>query len=239
MPMPLDRRQFLALAGAGAALGRTLAVARRKPNIVLIVADDLGYADIGFHGCRDIPTPHLDSITRNGVRFADGYVCAPMCSPSRAACSPAATAAVRARVQPRPRGGLPTSEITLANVLKSAGYATGLVGKWHLGSEVKFRPRHRGFDEFFGFLLATHSYVKHAPAKLRSLFRDGQAVHEAEYLTDAFAREATDFITGTAPTRFSSTWRSTRCTADSRPHRSTSSVSPTSPIPSGASTLPC
>ncbi len=192
------RRDFLAAIAAGAAASRLLAAeaAARKPNVLVIVADDLGYADIGFHGCKDIPTPHLDSIARNGVRFTDGYVCASMCSPSRAGLL---TGRYPQRFghefNPGPRGGLPTSEITLANLLKSQGYATGLVGKWHLGSEVKFRPRHRGFDEFFGFLLATHSYVKHAPAKLRSLFRDGQAVHEAEYLTDAFAREATDFIT--------------------------------------------
>src|SRR5882757_8906040 len=134
-----------------------------KPNIVVIVADDMGFADVGFHGSRDIPTPHLDALARGGVRCTNGYVSGPYCSPTRAGL-------LTGRYQQRfghefnpSEGsakslGLPVSETTLADRLKTAGYATGLVGKWHLGSAAKFHPQKRGFDEFFGFLGGAHSY---------------------------------------------------------------------------------
>jgi arylsulfatase A-like enzyme len=168
---------------------------QRKPNIVVILADDMGYADVGFHGCKDIPTPHLDGLAKRGVRFTNGYVSGPYCSPTRAGL-------LTGRYQNRfghefnPGGkqddvGLPLSEATLANRLKAAGYVTGLIGKWHLGGAAKFHPQERGFDEFFGFLGGAHTYFadKGAP-----ILRGKTPVAENEYLTDAFAREATAFI---------------------------------------------
>lgn len=162
-----------------------------RPNIVVLLADDLGYADVGFQACRDIPTPHLDSIARNGVRCTNGYVSGPYCSPTRAGL-------LTGRYQTRfghefnaggPDMGLPTAEVTLADRLKAAGYATGLVGKWHLGTAARFHPRKRGFDEFFGFLGGAHTYFGG-----RGIFRGSREVEEKEYLTDALAREAVAFI---------------------------------------------
>ncbi len=137
-----------------------------RPNIVFIVADDLGYGELGCYGGKDVPTPHIDSLARNGVRFTSGYVTAPFCAASRAAL-------LTGRYQTRfgfefnpigpqnsdPAIGLPASEQTLADALRESGYSTALVGKWHLGGTAKFHPQRRGFDEFFGFLHEGHFYV--------------------------------------------------------------------------------
>jgi arylsulfatase A-like enzyme len=161
------------------------------PNILLIVGDDMGYADVGFHGCQDIPTPHLDALAAAGVRCTNGHVSGPYCSPTRAGL-------MTGRYQTRfghefnagaAGSGLPLSETTLANRLKAAGYATGLVGKWHLGSDPQFHPQQRGFDEFFGFLGGSHDYFED-----QGILRGTQQVDEKEYLTNAFGREAEAFI---------------------------------------------
>jgi arylsulfatase A-like enzyme len=170
-----------------------LAVDPRNPNIIFIVGDDMGYADVGFHGCQDIPTPHLDALAKSGVRCTNGYVSGPYCSPTRAGL-------LTGRYQQRfghefnPGGGgagLPVTETTIADRFKKAGYATGLVGKWHLGGAAQFHPQKRGFDEFFGFLSGAHSYF---PAKGDGVLRGTQPADEKEYLTDAFGREAVAFI---------------------------------------------
>jgi arylsulfatase A-like enzyme len=162
-----------------------------KPNIVLIVGDDMGYADVGFHGCQDIPTPHLDKLAGAGTRFTSGYVTGPYCSPTRAGL-------LTGRYQQRfghefnPGGnmqGLPTSEKTIADHLKAAGYKTALVGKWHLGSQPEYHPQARGFEEFFGFLGGAHDYFSD-----NGILRGTEPVKEPEYLTDALAREAESFI---------------------------------------------
>jgi arylsulfatase A-like enzyme len=167
----------------------------RKPNIVFIVGDDMGYADVGFHGCKDIPTPHLDALAKSGVRCTNGYVSGPYCSPTRAGL-------LTGRYQQRfghefnPGAGadigLPVKEATLADRLKAAGYATGLVGKWHLGSAAKFQPQQRGFQEFFGFLGGAHSYF--FEMKGAGILRGNEPANEKEYLTDALGREAVAFI---------------------------------------------
>ncbi len=199
----LDRRDFLTLLGGGMtglfvqSLYGEEATSVRRPNIVLIVSDDQGYADVGVHGCKDIPTPNLDSLAGSGVRFTDGYVSCPVCSPTRAGL-------MTGRYQQRfghetnpgrvPEYGLPLSEVTLANILKKRGYATGLVGKWHLGMTSEMHPQSRGFDEFFGFLSGAHSYID-AKADARNLiYRGRKPVDEKEYLTDAFTQEAVSFI---------------------------------------------
>ncbi|MBN1417856.1 MAG: sulfatase-like hydrolase/transferase [Planctomycetes bacterium] len=137
-----------------------------RPNIVLIFADDLGYGELGCQGNPQIPTPHIDSLARNGVRFTSGYVTASYCSPSRAGI-------LTGRYQTRfghelnpvgqnnldPRAGLPLAERTIAQHLRDAGYATAIFGKWHLGGTAAHHPQRRGFDAFFGFLHEGHFYV--------------------------------------------------------------------------------
>ena len=138
----------------------------RKPNILLIVADDLGYGDLGVQGCTDVPTPNIDSLAKNGIRFTSGYVSCPVCSPTRAGL-------MTGRYQQRfghefnpgpPRAastdfGLSLQETPLPARLKSLGYATGMFGKWHLGYKPEFHPLKRGFDEYIGFLGGAHSYL--------------------------------------------------------------------------------
>jgi len=168
-----------------------LAAESKKPNILFIVGDDMGYADVGFHGCKDIPTPNLDAFAKSGVRFTSGYVSAPYCSPTRAGL-------LTGRYQEKfghefnpttKETGLPLTETTIANRLKAAGYVTGIVGKWHLGSLPEMHPQKRGFDEFFGFLGGSHSYFK-----WDGMMRGTEPVKGTEYFTDAFGREACEFI---------------------------------------------
>lgn len=175
--------------------------ADKKPNVIVIVGDDMGYADIGVHGCKDIPTPHIDALAAAGTRCTNGYVSAPYCSPSRAGM-------LTGRYQTRfghefnpgtespdestsKHIGLPLSETTLADRFKAAGYATGWVGKWHLGSETQFIPQHRGFEDSFGFLGGAHGYFPGSKPPIR---RDDKPIQEEEYLTDAFGREAVTYI---------------------------------------------
>jgi arylsulfatase A-like enzyme len=162
-----------------------------RPNILVIVGDDMGYADLGIHGCKDIPTPHLDALAKSGVRFTNGYVSGPYCSPTRAGL-------LTGRYQTRfghefnpangPNQGLPLTETTMADRLKAAGYRTALVGKWHLGAGPR-HPLKRGFDEFFGFLGGAHDYFNPM-----GIVRGTEPAGDKTYLTDALAREAVGFI---------------------------------------------
>jgi arylsulfatase A-like enzyme len=173
-----------------------------KPNILIIVGDDMGYADIGVHGCKDIPTPHIDSLAKNGVRCTSGYVSGPYCSPTRAGLL---TGRYQQRFGhefnpgPSPEGdiGLPLTETTIADRLKAAGYATGMVGKWHLGDSEKFHPLSRGFQEYYGFLGGARSFfpIEGATNAGQKMYRNREVLPENEpYTTDTFAREATAFI---------------------------------------------
>jgi len=166
-----------------------------KPNIIVILADDLGYADIGAHGCQDISTPNIDSLGKQGVRFTDAYANGSFCTPTRAAL-------ISCRYQHRYGiedlgGPLPAQAVTLPQRLKAAGYATLMVGKWHLGTSEGFTPVDRGFDEFFGFLGGGHHYIIQPDGKGNynaPIFRNRQAVEERRYLTDAFGEEAAAFV---------------------------------------------
>jgi arylsulfatase A-like enzyme len=175
-------------------------IAAVPPNILLILSDDQGYADVGVHGCTDFATPHLDSIARNGVRCTNGYVSAPQCAPAR-------VGLLIGRYQQRsgyefnndsPGAGLPVGEITLADRLRAAGYVTALVGKWHLGAEEPFHPLNRGFAEFYGFLGGSHHYIPRPaqPAAVvrPSLWRNRQQIEHAKYLTDQLGDEAVAFV---------------------------------------------
>lgn len=177
---------------------------KRPPNIVLILADDLGYGDTGIYGSKSIPTPHVDALARAGARLTNAYVTAASCSPSRAGLMTGRyqqrfgfefnTSA--GRITHQLFRGLDPAAITLADVLKKAGYVTGMFGKWHLGSRPHFHPQSRGFDEFYGFLAGAHSFF---PAKAQepiysTVMRGNDPLIEPEYLTDAIARETVKFI---------------------------------------------
>jgi len=172
-----------------------------QPNILFILADDMGYGDTGFTGSRKLKTPHLDALARSGVFCSQGYVCSPVCSPSRAGLitgrdprrfgyeenlNKGASA-----YQTRPELlGLAPGEHTLGDHLKAAGYATGLIGKWHLGTGPEFHPLKRGFDFFCGMLKGSHGYFP-KPGK-NQLERNGKPLTEfsSPYLTDFFTDEA-------------------------------------------------
>ncbi len=191
-----------------------------KPNILVILADDLGYADLGFTGAKDIKTPNLDKLANQGVIIKNGYVTHPYCGPSR-------SGLVTGRYQARfgmeinltnsyydMYCGLPLTEQTFAKRLDKSGYKTGVVGKWHLGGSDPFHPNNRGFDYFYGFLSGGHSYfpqnVKtHMPlinskdnkphyganeGSYWPLTRNNKAGEFTEYLTTALSKDAAKFV---------------------------------------------
>jgi arylsulfatase A-like enzyme len=181
--------------------------ATEKPNILLIVSDDQGYADLGFQGCKDIPTPNLDRLAHEGLRFSNGYVSHPFCSPTRAGL-------MTGRYQQRfghennpyydpndHREGLPTGEKLLPEFLRDAGYVTGWIGKWHLGAAPEFHPEKRGFTETFGFIGGGHHYLNWTPSLKNSgqeynepILRNNVPVEVTNHLTLTFGDEGADFV---------------------------------------------
>jgi arylsulfatase A-like enzyme len=171
------------------------------PNIVFIMADDLGYADLSCYGRPDISTPNIDGMAVKGVRFLQAYANSAVCSATR-------TALITGRYQYRlPIGleeplagrdvGLPTDHPTLPSLLKKAGYSTTLVGKWHLGLLPKFGPLQSGYDHFYGFRGGTVDYYTHANQRA-DLWDDDVQVHQMGYLTDMLGSRAVDVINGYA-----------------------------------------
>ena len=178
----------------------------KKPNFIIILADDLGYGDLGFTGSKQIKTPHIDALANSGVIFTEAYVSAPVCAPSRAGL-------ITGRNQvnfgydnnlsvPLPQfnpqySGLPVSEKTIANRLSDLGYVNGIVGKWHLGEKEQFYPTNRGFDEFWGYLGGGHNYFpsEYNGAKYdRSIISNYKEPQTITYLTDDKGDECVDFI---------------------------------------------
>lgn len=178
----------------------------QEPNVIVIVADDLGYADTGFQGSTDIETPHLDELAKSGVRFTSGYSSHPFCSPMRAGF-------ISGRYQQRfgyeinvpydPHNGfigLPKNERTIAQRLKVAGHRTAIIGKWHLGASSGHHPLARGFDFHFGFLGGGHDYFDvdlTRPMRegyLSPLEKNGRPTPLDGYLTDVFSTAAVDYI---------------------------------------------
>jgi arylsulfatase A-like enzyme len=196
-----DRREFLKTLGLGAgaiALWRflpsgVLSAASRPPNFIVIFTDDQGYQDVGCFGSPDIATPNLDRMAAEGVRFTDFYTAAPVCSPARAAiltgCYPPRVGVTKV-LFPNSRVGLNPDEITIADLLRTRGYATACVGKWHLGHLPEFLPTRQGFDSYFGIPYSND--MKPTP-----LMRDTSVVEEParqETLTRRYTEEAVRFI---------------------------------------------
>jgi arylsulfatase A len=198
----MNRRQFLAaLSGAPALLS-----APRRPNIVLILADDLGYGDLGVYGATTIRTPNLDRMAAEGVRFTHYYAPASVCTPTRAAlmtgCYPMRVGLGYRVLFPYSTTGLHPDEITVAEVLKDAGYATACVGKWHLGWQPKFLPTRQGFDSYYGIPYSNdmgnvkYNLIQYVSPPL-PLMRDEKIVEsgpEQRYLTKKLTEEAVRFI---------------------------------------------
>ena len=160
-----------------------------KPNVIVILADDLGYADISTYGVKRINTPNIDRIAKSGVAFTDGYSAAPVCSPSRAGLNTGRHPdrfGFEFNNGPAQRDielnlGIPKDEIILAKALKGQGYHTGLIGKWHLGSNDDFYPTNRGYDEFVGFLTGATSYINpKAPGVIVSKPEGSEAIPPAK-----------------------------------------------------------
>ena len=198
-----------------AALGAlvTAVQAEQKPNLIVIMTDDLGYEDVGFNGSQEIPTPGIDSIAEKGVRFSSGYTSYSVCGPSRAGF-------ITGRYQQRfgfernplwnltdVKSALPKSEMTIAESLSQVGYHCGIIGKWHLGAAPSLRPNQRGFQEFFGHLGGGHKYMpedlrikntedvkNEADSYVSWITRNDTPVKTSKYLTDEFSDEAVSFV---------------------------------------------
>ena len=185
----------------------------KPPNVIVIISDDQGYADVGFHGSKEIFTPNIDRIANNGVIFSEGYVSYAVCSPSRAGL-------ITGRYQNRfgytrnillaPKDsimGLPLTEQTLSDVLGKANYKTKAIGKWHLGAHESLVPERRGFDEFFGFIIGGHRYFpedltlndltkarRQMDGYVTRIYDNGKRIDTKKYLTEELSDNAVKFI---------------------------------------------
>lgn len=195
-------------------LSVTLTAQVQKPNLIVIMADDLGYADVGFNGSEQINTPHLDALAESGTVCESAYTTYSVCGPSRAGF-------MVGRYQQRfgfernpkydvndPKAGLPLEEMTIAESLSKIGYHCGIIGKWHLGAHEQFHPLKRGFNEFYGHLGGGHRYLpsdiqdktdkeaKDEPESYITMINRNYAAEKTnQYLTDEFSDEAIDFVT--------------------------------------------
>ena len=193
-------RKFLLLA-ALAAPALVPAQAPARPNVVLIITDDVGYGDLSSYGAKDIETPNIDRIGRNGVRYTDFYA-QPQCTPTRAALM---TGRYQQRYQleraistagPTYETGLPATGRSLPQLLKNHGYATGLVGKWHLGFKPEFSPNAHGFDYFYGFLSGYVDFYHHTRGidGQRDFYENDKPVSDSGYMTDLITARAKRFV---------------------------------------------
>ena len=192
------RRVLAPLLAALAAGAITPAAAADKPNIVHIVADDLGWKDVGFNGCTDIKTPNLDALAAGGAKFSQFYV-QNMCTPTRA-CLMTGRFPYRYGLQtiviPTAAGyGLDTGEYLLPQCLGDAGYRTAIIGKWHLGhADQKYWPRQRGFDYQYGAMIGELDYFTHDEHGVLDWFRDNKPVQEKGYTTTLLGDDAVNYI---------------------------------------------
>ena len=171
----------------------------RKPNVIFILVDDMGYADLSSYGSKDIRTPNIDRLAKEGVKLTQAYSNGPVCTPTRAAF-------ITGRYQQRvglewaigPGGkepGLPVEETSIARMLKNSGYATALMGKWHLGYKPEFSPGAHGFDEFFGILSGNVDHYSHKENNGEHDLREqDKEIFVEGFLTDHLARRSVDFV---------------------------------------------
>ena len=175
----------------------------QRPNVVLVITDDVGYGDFGSYGAPDIRTPHVDSLAKDGVRLTDFYANGATCTPTRTGLisgryqqrvglEAALSSALDSRDQER---GLPVTGRSLPQLLKNRGYATGLVGKWHLGWQREFSPNAQGFEYFFGFKSGFTDYYEHTDGNGRpDLFENDRPVETRGYMTDVITDRSVRFI---------------------------------------------
>jgi arylsulfatase A-like enzyme len=212
-PGKVTRRTLLTGAAAGSVMltsrvRRARAQAPAKPNILFIMADDMGYADVSCYGRPDLQTPNIDGIAARGVRFLQGYANSAVCSATR-------TALITGRYQyrlrigleePLPAGqaeiGLPPEHPTLPSLLKKAGYGTTLIGKWHLGTLPKFGPLKSGYDHFYGFRGGSIDYFNHQGTDHKDDFwNNDEALRQTGYSTELFGQHAVDVVNAYAGQR--------------------------------------
>src|SRR4249920_731047 len=215
MPRNVTRREFLGTAVGATAIAATpglmSAATPQRPNVLFILADDLGYGDLSSYGRPDYQTPVLDAFAKQGIKFTSAYAAAPICTPTRCAYITGRYPQRLAvgleepltRVSP-PDVGLPPNHPTIASLLKNNGYETALVGKWHLGWKPEFGPNRHGFDEFFGVLSGAADYFTHrasdgrnvAPAAGGSpdLWENLAPTERVGYLTDLLSDKAVEII---------------------------------------------
>lgn len=216
--MLVSRREWLRSATAaacGGGLGMAASCATdlarltgdgRKPNIIFILADDLGYGDLGCYGQERVKTPHLDSMAREGIRFTQCYAGSTVCAPSRCVLMTGLHTG-HCRVRGNARVPLRPEDVTVAELLQSAGYATGLIGKWGLGNEETTGiPRRQGFDYFFGYLDQGHAHNYYPdflwrneekvplPENVQDTANPGVAVERKTYSHDLLAEDALRFV---------------------------------------------
>ena len=220
------RRDFLKTVGLGAAAVATASLHRNAlaealaggqpdgpPNVILILADDLGYGDIGSYGCKDIKTPHIDALAADGVRFTNAYVASPICGPSRAGLI-TGRYPNRFGFELNWDNILPCYEPSMAEMFRGAGYDTGIIGKWHLGHTSDTHPLARGFDEFYGDIGGIFNYLPTPKKPEVVMWRGNRDLYDRNegltfrdrymrgyreekcpiYTTDQFNREACDFV---------------------------------------------
>ncbi|MGI9066660.1 MAG: sulfatase-like hydrolase/transferase [Pyrinomonadaceae bacterium] len=208
MPRIITRREFVGAAIAGAAIAPGLTLAQpRRPNILFILADDLGYGDLSCYGRPDYQTPNLDRLAAQGVRFLNAYSGSPVCTPTRCAFITGRYPA-RTRVgleEPLTERsdlgdkvktlGLPPEHPTIASLLKQSGYETALIGKWHLGYLPNFGPVQSGFEEFFGIMSGAVDFFTHKDMTANlDVFEGKIPVERIGYMTDMLTERAVDYV---------------------------------------------
>ncbi len=197
----MKNRVFLGCVAVATGLVMSACASGQKPNVLVIMADDLGYHDTGFQGSEHIKTPQLDRLAAMGVRFTDGHVAASVCSPSRAGF-------ITGRYQqrfghegncPPPSHGTDPNERTIGQAFQELGYRTAVFGKWHLGNEDKYYPTHRGFDEFYGLREGSRHYwydekKDDRPGNPHAAEHNGEPVEFEGHFTDWLGEKTVEFL---------------------------------------------